>query len=228
MTRDSAIECRSIPVRIDDVGRLEVAMVDPTDIDTLVKLEAATSMTVAPLIAPESSIRIVIDRLYPEEIDIDTTLAVKQRSSRNAPADPVFWDLIAELDDGDLNGLVATSTSSPNRPGYRKAVVWQRRPSDARGVLADARWDIIQFDISAGLFNNVLTRYWPYDNLTTSTSGIMAVDARHARSNVKKSQCNNTKSLNMLFSDLHAATVTPREAYNAIRNPGRTKLPTDP
>jgi hypothetical protein len=32
----------------------------------------------------------------------------------------------------------------------------------------------------------------------------------------------------MLFSDLHAATVTPREAYNAIRNPGRTKLPTDP
>ena len=103
MTRDSAIECRSIPVRIDDVGRLEVAMVDPTDIDTLVKLEAATSMTVAPLIAPESSIRIVIDRLYPEEIDIDTTLAVKQRSSRNAPADPVFCDLIAELDDGDLN-----------------------------------------------------------------------------------------------------------------------------
>src|SRR5205807_9367434 len=57
MTRFIASDCRAIPVRIDDGGKLEVAMVDPTDIDTIVKLEEATMMTVAPLIAPESSIR---------------------------------------------------------------------------------------------------------------------------------------------------------------------------
>src|ERR1043165_906071 len=37
LTRDVAVSCRAIPVRIDDDGRLEVAMVDPTDIDTLVR-----------------------------------------------------------------------------------------------------------------------------------------------------------------------------------------------
>jgi hypothetical protein len=104
LTRELAIECRSIPVRFDDMSRLEVAMVDPTDIDTLVKLEAATSLTIAPLIAPESSIRTMIDRLYPQEVEGDSTLAVKPRpaAGRSAAADPVFWDLISELDDGDL------------------------------------------------------------------------------------------------------------------------------
>src|SRR5437667_12269740 len=35
MNRDLALACRAIPVRIDDTGRLEVAMVDPTDLDTI-------------------------------------------------------------------------------------------------------------------------------------------------------------------------------------------------
>src|SRR5438067_2052465 len=90
MTRPVALDCRAIPVRIDDGGRLEVAMVDPTDIDTIVKLEEATTMTVAPLIAPESSIRTMIDRLYPEELSDDSTVSVKQRAVRSAPNDPIF------------------------------------------------------------------------------------------------------------------------------------------
>jgi hypothetical protein len=103
LTRPMALECRAIPVRIDDGGKLEVAMVDPTDIDTLVKLEDATAMTVAPLIAPESSIRTMIERLYPEEVADDTTLSVKQHVERSAPNDPIFWDVIAELESGDLD-----------------------------------------------------------------------------------------------------------------------------
>src|SRR5258706_5010535 len=75
LTREAAFACRAIPVRIDDLGRLEVAMVDPTDVDTLIRLEAASSMTVSPLIAPESSIGSMIDRLYPEEVGEDETLA---------------------------------------------------------------------------------------------------------------------------------------------------------
>jgi hypothetical protein len=103
LTREAAFECRAIPVRIDDLGRLEVAMVDPTDIDTLVRLEAASGMTVSPLIAPESSIGSMIDRLYPEEVGEDETLAARQAPIRTAPNDPIFWDVIEELSSGDLD-----------------------------------------------------------------------------------------------------------------------------
>src|SRR5947207_7979946 len=103
MGRVIALDCHAIPVRIDDGGKLEVAMVDPTDIDTIVKLEEATMMTIAPLIAPESSIRTMINRLYPEEVSDDTTLSVKQQNQRTAPSDPIFWDVIAELESGDLD-----------------------------------------------------------------------------------------------------------------------------
>jgi len=103
MNRVMAQECRAVPVRIDDDGKLEVAMVDPTDVDTIVKLEEAAMMTVAPLIAPESSIRTMIDKIYPEEIEEDSTLSAKPQRTRSAPNDPVFWDVIAELESGDLD-----------------------------------------------------------------------------------------------------------------------------
>jgi hypothetical protein len=102
LSRDTAVECHAIPVRIDDTGRLEVAMVDPTDVDTLGRVEAASGMTVSPLIAPESSIAAMIERFYPEEFGEDDTLSVRQRPLRSAPSDPVFWDVIAELQSGDF------------------------------------------------------------------------------------------------------------------------------
>jgi len=115
LNRSTALECRAIPVRVDDGGRLEVAMVDPTDIDTIVKLEEATAAIVAPLIAPESSIRTMINRLYPEEVSDDTTLSVKQQSQRSAPNDPIFWDVIAELESGDLDMRLARIEQSLDR-----------------------------------------------------------------------------------------------------------------
>jgi hypothetical protein len=46
----------------------------------------------------------MIAKCYPEEIEADETLSVKQRpTSRNAPNDPVFWDLVADLGSGDLD-----------------------------------------------------------------------------------------------------------------------------
>ena len=78
-------------------------MVDPTDIDTIVKLEEATLMTVAPLIAPESSIRTMIEKLYPIELEEDATISAKQQAARSMPNDPVFWDVISELETGDLD-----------------------------------------------------------------------------------------------------------------------------
>src|SRR5438477_5101393 len=115
LNRSTAMECRAIPVRVDDGGRLEVAMVDPTDIDTIVKLEEATATTIAPLIAPESSIRTMINRLYPEEVSDDPTLSVKQQNQRTAPNDPIFWDVIAELESGDLDIRLARIEQSLDR-----------------------------------------------------------------------------------------------------------------
>src|SRR5215212_1246563 len=56
LTRATVLDCKGVPVRIEG-DRLEVAMVDPTDLDALDRLEKAAGMTVTPLIAPESSIR---------------------------------------------------------------------------------------------------------------------------------------------------------------------------
>lgn len=101
-TRNLAIECQGVPVRIDDHGRLEVAMVDPTDLEQLAKMENGTGMTVTPLIAPESSIIHMIERFYPEEIDGDDTMAAMRPLDK--PTDPIFRDLIEELDNTDLDG----------------------------------------------------------------------------------------------------------------------------
>ncbi|MGZ8869367.1 MAG: GspE/PulE/PilB domain-containing protein [Thermoanaerobaculia bacterium] len=103
MTRGLAHECKAVPVRIDERNRLEVAMADPTDSEVVERLEDAVGMEIAPLIAPESSIRMIIDRIYPEEISADDTLSVKDGKGESRPTDPVFWDLIAELDSGDLD-----------------------------------------------------------------------------------------------------------------------------
>ena len=102
ITRALALECKAVPVRIDG-DRLEVAMVDPTDVDVIIKLEKAVEMPVTPLIAPQSSIRTMIDRCYPEELDHDETLRGRQRQPRNIPNDPVFWDIVAEMESGDLD-----------------------------------------------------------------------------------------------------------------------------
>src|ERR1700756_701308 len=41
MNRESAVECQSIPVRVTEDDRLEVAMVDPTDIEMLTRGETS-------------------------------------------------------------------------------------------------------------------------------------------------------------------------------------------
>jgi hypothetical protein len=116
-TRQLAVECQAIPVRIDDNGRLEAAMVDPTDIEVLAKIETAVAMTVTPLIAPESSIVAMIEKFYPEEFDGDDTNAVRDRarSKQSVAADPIFWDIIEELDGADLDRRLTNIEQSLDR-----------------------------------------------------------------------------------------------------------------
>lgn len=102
MTRETAIDCKAIPVRLEG-DRLEVALVDPTDTDVVEKVRTAAGMAIVPLIAPESSIQTMIDRCYPEPVELDDTLSARPRPRRNMPNDPVFWDIVAELETGDLD-----------------------------------------------------------------------------------------------------------------------------
>ncbi|HEX8616524.1 MAG TPA: hypothetical protein VF911_02955 [Thermoanaerobaculia bacterium] len=102
ISRALVLECKAVPVRVEG-ERLEVAMVDPSDEEVLEKLQAAAGMPVTPLIAPESSIRTMIERCYPEEVDADETISRKQKAQRNAPNDPIFWDIVAELESGDFD-----------------------------------------------------------------------------------------------------------------------------
>lgn len=94
----TAKDCQAVPIRVTD-GKLEVAMADPTDHDLIEILEAAAGMPIIPLIAPQSSIQKMIDRLYSEE-SADETLANRMRDGSMA-ADPHFLDLIEELENGD-------------------------------------------------------------------------------------------------------------------------------
>lgn len=115
VTRALALECRAIPVRIEE-GRLEVAMVDPTDIDLIGRLETTAAMTVTPLIAPESSIQTMIEKLYPEEIGEDETLSIRQRGGAPQPdGDPMFWDLIEELEGADIEQRLSRIEQSLDR-----------------------------------------------------------------------------------------------------------------
>ncbi len=102
LPRATAVECKAVPVRVDG-ERLEVAMTDPTDIEILDRVEKAAGMTVSPLIAPQSSIATMLERCYPEERDADDTLSGRQKPQRNVSNDPIFWDIVAEMESGDLD-----------------------------------------------------------------------------------------------------------------------------
>lgn len=112
MNRNSALECQAIPVRVEG-DALEVAMVDPTDADTIAKVARAVGLPVSPLIAPESSVMAMIERFYPDEERGENTLSARARNtSPDMVANPMFLDLIEELDEADLDGRLAKMEKS--------------------------------------------------------------------------------------------------------------------
>ena len=98
-----ARECRAIPIRLEG-DKLEVAMVDPTDLEMIHALETGTGMTVIPLIAPQSSIEKMIDRFYAESSrSAEDTMTHPEAVEHSVAADPIFIDLIEEIEDADLD-----------------------------------------------------------------------------------------------------------------------------
>lgn len=117
-TRELAVACQGIPVRIDDAGRLEVAMVDPTDVEVLARVEGSVAMQVAPLIAPESSIIEMIEKFYPDNADFDDTLTARRHTdpgTQSVVTDPIFLDIIEELDNADLDRRLTRIEQSLDR-----------------------------------------------------------------------------------------------------------------
>jgi GSPII_E N-terminal domain. len=99
ITGSVARHCQAIPIRMDGPS-LEIAMVDPTDAELVKTLETASGMTISRLIAPQSSIAKMIDHFYPEEMGDDT--AVAATTPGTISNDPIFSDLIQEIEDGDF------------------------------------------------------------------------------------------------------------------------------
>ncbi|MGH9457767.1 MAG: hypothetical protein ACRD2J_09040 [Thermoanaerobaculia bacterium] len=92
-----ARECRAIPIRLVD-DALEVAMVDPADLEAVDILESTTSLRIVPLIAPQSSIEKILEVMYPRTLGDDTVLAPVP-----GVADPQFRDLIEEIENADFD-----------------------------------------------------------------------------------------------------------------------------
>ena len=95
--------CNSVPVAIKD-GKLEVAMADPTDIDAIEKIEKVTGKEIMPLIAPQSSLDKMIERLYVLDADPEDTLSVKMPTpDTDSFNDPLFRELVEELEESDID-----------------------------------------------------------------------------------------------------------------------------
>jgi prepilin-type processing-associated H-X9-DG protein len=100
--------------------------------------------------------------------------------------------------------------------GYIRQNVWGRKGAD-RLMIADSVWDIIW--LSNDPYSSA-TKFQPYDPAAFVAPGI-SIDARHKKPNANKAAAQSGKFINALFADGHAASVSVREAHNAIRNPGQ-------
>lgn len=95
--------CSAVPVAVKE-GKLEVAMADPTDIDAIDKIEKVTNREIMPLIAPQSSIDKMIEKLYLIDADPEDTLSVKlPEVESDSFNDPLFRELVEELEDSDID-----------------------------------------------------------------------------------------------------------------------------
>jgi prepilin-type processing-associated H-X9-DG protein len=118
----------------------------------------------------------------------------------------------------------------PTRVGYFKQSFWGRRGAE-RLLVADSIQDIVALPSSVALakvatytsyqgFNTKTVGFAPYIQAQTTVDDFM-IDSRHMKPGTPKAAAINMRSINALFCDGHAASVSPREAFNAIRNPGQ-------
>jgi prepilin-type N-terminal cleavage/methylation domain-containing protein/prepilin-type processing-associated H-X9-DG protein len=118
----------------------------------------------------------------------------------------------------NLGSYITDATGKVLRRGYHKESVWTRKPSADRLLVADAQVDLIEMGTNKFSQNSLIQ---PYDAITPSSQDRFYVDARHTKRGAKKKEAINSKSVNALFCDGHVEGVSPRQAWNAVRNPGQ-------
>jgi prepilin-type N-terminal cleavage/methylation domain-containing protein/prepilin-type processing-associated H-X9-DG protein len=118
-----------------------------------------------------------------------------------------------------------------DRLGYLKQSVWGKRGAE-RLLVADSAQDIIALPSTVAVtpvatytgypgFKDGTARWWPYLPLNTSPgTNEIGLDSRHQKPGTPKAASMQMKNINALFADGHAQSVSVREAFNAIRNPG--------
>jgi len=107
--------------------------------------------------------------------------------------------------------------SSTARLGYLKQSFWGRRAAE-RLLIADSVMDYIQ--LPPGGYSSATVKLQPWDPAPAYSNDDFTIDSRHMKAGMQKKAALSQKTINALFVDGHAQTVSAREAYNAIRNPG--------
>jgi prepilin-type processing-associated H-X9-DG protein len=125
---------------------------------------------------------------------------------------PTYWDdLLVE------NLAYIRPDPNPNRKVglYVKQSRWTK-PAQRALVM-----DSITHVVSTPVPFDSKGRWFPYDPIIF---GAFYADAgRHGRYAMTKAESYNRPSVNVLFCDGHAETVSVRNAWNAIVNPGQDK-----
>lgn len=94
LTREQVLKYHAVPVRLVR-NNLSVALTDPLEMDVIEALERETGLTVAPMVAPESSIAEAIERLYPDP--------AKPSAAAAPDGGGAFPELAQELEDQELS-----------------------------------------------------------------------------------------------------------------------------
>jgi prepilin-type N-terminal cleavage/methylation domain-containing protein/prepilin-type processing-associated H-X9-DG protein len=111
---------------------------------------------------------------------------------------------------------------SDSKMAFTKQTQWTK--SAERGLVADSITHVLDIP---NTFNSSNAMF-PFDYNMNSSGNIPAdclyIDTtRHLKPGMTKAQAYKQKGANMLFCDGHAVPVSPREAWNAIHNPGSDK-----
>ena len=110
------------------------------------------------------------------------------------------------------DSVVAYISKTSTNGQYIRQSKWTK--SSERGLIADAWAHVIS---TPGTITSS-SKWQPFDDVKW---GAFYVDGRrHMKPTATKLQTYNEKGLNMLFCDGHAASVSVKDAWNAIHNPG--------
>jgi prepilin-type N-terminal cleavage/methylation domain-containing protein/prepilin-type processing-associated H-X9-DG protein len=116
------------------------------------------------------------------------------------------------FEDGGKLADLAYITAGRGR--YVRQIEWTK--SSERLLIADSTTHIIQMTSAMSSSH----KWFPYDPITPDGSTFYVDGNRHGRQGLTKKKSYDQPAMNALFCDGHAQTVSVRQAWNAIKNPG--------